>query len=80
MIKNSIYLRVGIQILIIILVLTFHLIINEIVFHKGWKSTQLFGFEVPLSLIYDLNLSCILILAAIAILLEIKRNFDGRQN
>lgn len=76
MIKNSIYLRIGIQILIIILILTLHLITNIVVFHKGWSLMQLFGFEISINLVYDLTLSAILILVTIEIFLLIKEIKD----
>jgi len=70
--QKSIYLRIGIQILIIILVFTLHLITILIVFYKGWTLMQLFGFKVPINLIYDLTFSAILILVIIEILLLVK--------
>ena len=42
------------------LVLALHILTNLMVYDKGWSIMQLFGFVVPINLIYDLSLYTIL--------------------
>ena len=58
-------------VLISMLILSLHLITNEIVY-RGWIDTKWFGFLIPLNLIYDLNLYAILGLIIVAIILRLK--------
>ena len=62
-------------VLILMLVLTLHLITNEVVFVKGWGLVQFFGIEVSTNLVYDINLTLILVLVIIEVLLKLKEGY-----